>query len=437
MKSNIADFIATHGGIWQSIITLYRGVFTSDFIRKVMETFATKVLLICIGLVTTVIVTRVLGPEGRGLYAVAIAIGAIGIQFGNLGLHASNIYFVSRDPGLLPILVSNALFVSFVLGGLCVALALVVFTLWPNLAPIHGLLLVLALLWIPFGLAYMMLQSLLLGIQQVRAYNKIETMNQFLGVILIGIVFVSGYVTVETLFFVALIALAISFGWALLHLRSHLTRLLTPSLSLFKYNVSYGIKVYLTDFAAFLVFRVDLLMVKYILGAKDAGFYSIAVTMADLVYVVPIVIGTILFPKLSAMKNGQWQYTYKVTIMVGLIMLIVVITAIISAKPAIIFLFGKEFLLAIRPFVWLMPGIYFISIQSILVKYLAVKNYPVIIIYTWTISLILNILLNLYFIRTYGIVGASIASTITYILITIIIIVSAFRFKRREVYKLI
>jgi O-antigen/teichoic acid export membrane protein len=123
--------------------------------------------------------------------------------------------------------------------------------------------------------------------------------------------------------------------------------------------------------------------------------------------------------------------------MVGLVMLIVVITAIISAKPVINFLFGKEFLLAIRPFVWLMPGIYFISIQNILVKYLAVKNYPVIIIYTWTISLILNIFLNLYFIRTYGIVGASLASTITYILITIIIIVSAFRFKRREVYKLI
>ena len=63
-----------------------------------METYATRILLIGIGLVSAVIVARLLGPQGRGIYAVAAATGALGVQFGNLGLHTSNIYFVARDP---------------------------------------------------------------------------------------------------------------------------------------------------------------------------------------------------------------------------------------------------------------------------------------------------------------------------------------------------
>src|SRR5438552_2245317 len=60
-------------------INLWR---TSDFVRKVLETYSTQISLMCLGLITTVAVTRVLGPEGRGLYAVAMAIGVLGVQFG-------------------------------------------------------------------------------------------------------------------------------------------------------------------------------------------------------------------------------------------------------------------------------------------------------------------------------------------------------------------
>src|SRR4030043_1134751 len=97
--------------------TFYSRIVSSDFIRKVGETFITRICLIGIGLVTSVIVARILGPEGRGLYAVAATIGAIGVQFGNLGLHGSNTYYLARARSLLPALIGNTLLVSFVVGG--------------------------------------------------------------------------------------------------------------------------------------------------------------------------------------------------------------------------------------------------------------------------------------------------------------------------------
>jgi O-antigen/teichoic acid export membrane protein len=39
------------------------------------------------GLITSVIVAQILKPEGRGLYAVTMAITAAGVQFDNFGLN--------------------------------------------------------------------------------------------------------------------------------------------------------------------------------------------------------------------------------------------------------------------------------------------------------------------------------------------------------------
>ena len=41
-------------------------------------TFGNRILLVGLGLLTTVIVARSLGPEGRGVFAIAVALAAIG-----------------------------------------------------------------------------------------------------------------------------------------------------------------------------------------------------------------------------------------------------------------------------------------------------------------------------------------------------------------------
>ena len=53
---------------------------SSDFIGKVAETYLTRIFLMDLALVTTVVVARLLGPAGRGYYAVAAATGALRIR---------------------------------------------------------------------------------------------------------------------------------------------------------------------------------------------------------------------------------------------------------------------------------------------------------------------------------------------------------------------
>ncbi len=406
--------------VWlqETMSPLFQKVVKSDTSQKVMETFLTRLLLIGMGLITSVIVARILGPEGRGHYAVALAVGAIGMQLGNLGLHTSNTYYVSRDRSLLPFLVSNTLLVSFVFGGACTLLAAAAFYFWPRLAPLQGHLLTLALISIPIGLAYLLFQNLLIGIQEVRIFNIIELSSKALNVALITAVILFQWVNVESIFCSQLIALLAAFLWSLEQLRKKLSAWRPPSIELLKSHLGYGFRSFLASFGAFLVLRLDLLLVQYILGAKQAGFYSIAGTMADMVYLLPTVTGTILFPKLSAMTNDRdkWEYVKRVTILMGGVMMIICTLGAILVKPFILLLFGSPFLPAVPAFIWLMPGIVFWANSTFPLLYLQSTGMPRQVLYIWGLLISMNVTLNFLFLGKWGIVGAAAISSATYLI---------------------
>ena len=192
---------------------LYSQLINSEFIRKILETIATRVALMGIGLVTSVIVARILGPEGRGIYAVASTTGALVVQFGNTGLHASNSYYVAKDRELLLPLLSNTFFASLGIGFGLAIIALILFSIHPGLAPIQGGILFLTLAWVPFGLLYLLLQNLLIGTQKIRAYNTIEAGNRVISVLFVGALILVNWVTVETVYVSGFVALIVCILW--------------------------------------------------------------------------------------------------------------------------------------------------------------------------------------------------------------------------------
>lgn len=399
-------------------------VVRSKFWQSVVETYLTRVLLIGIGFATTVIVSRSLGPSGRGLFAVAAAVAAIGVQFGNLGLHASNTYYVTKDRELLPVLIGNTLVLSLGVGGTAAVVGWMLNAMWPQLAPVHGKLLLLALASIPFGLAYMLLQNLLLGIDQIRAYNGIELASKTIGLVLVVLAILSGRTNPEIMFAALMAGVVLSFFWVLSKLRALLRGPVFLSLAVFRTHVGLGAKAYLIAFFGFLVLRIDLVMVKYMLGAQAAGYYSISETMAENMLTLPVVVSTILFPKLSGMADNKQKLhlTRKAGFVTAALMAPLMIIASLLAKPLIQLVFGKSFLPAVAPFIWLMPGSFLLGVETVIVQYLNSLGFPRIIAYFWLLVTALNIGLNLWAIPAYGLIGAAIVSTITYSLAFVLVL---------------
>src|SRR6267154_480404 len=401
---------------------LWRIAAGTELRRNVLETYGTRVLVLIITFATAVVIARELGPTGRGLYAVAVTVGAIGAQFGNLGLHASNIYYVAKDRGLLPALIGNTLAVVFVA---CIVAALggIGFAFWPNASPVHGTLLLLSLASVPVGLAYLLTQGLLLGVNEVRAYNNIECGGKLLALMLICVLALAQGSTVQLFFAATLSSVMITFFWALLRLRRVSEKPPRLSWTVFRQSIGLGSRAYTIAFFGFLLLRIDLLMVKYMLGATEAGYYSISQVLAENTMMFPVVIGSLLFPKLSAMEEREekLRLANKAVLVTAALMLPIVVIAALVAAPVISAAFGERFLPAASPFAWLMPGTYFLGIEAVMVQLLNSEGFPPIIVVAWIADTIINVALNFWAIPRYGIAGASIVSSVCYFLMFLIV----------------
>lgn len=413
---------------------LWRFAAGTELRRNVLETYGTRILVVFVTFATTVVVARELGPTGRGLYAVAVTLGAIGAQFGNFGLHASNVYFVAKDRTRLPALIGNTLAVVAI-SCLVAALSGILFVYWPRFSPLHGTLLLLAMAFVPISLAYLLTQGLLLGINEVRAYNNIESAGKILALALISVLAVFRGQTVELFFAATSLSVVMTFLWALRRLRRVSAAPLRVSWAVFRQSIGIGLRAYAIAFFGFLLLRIDLLMVKYMLGPTEAGYYSISQILAENTMMFPVVIGLLLFPKLSALKEMEQKarLANKAVLVTAALMLPAVVIAVLAAAPVISLAFGRNFLPAVGPFVWLMPGTYFLGLETVMVQLLNSEGFPPIIVVAWIVDTLINVALNFWAIPRYGIAGASIASSACYFLMFVLVSVVVWkRHHKRE-----
>jgi O-antigen/teichoic acid export membrane protein len=114
----------------------------------------------------------------------------------------------------------------------------------------------------------------------------------------------------------------------------------------------------------------------------------------------------------------------------GMMLAITVVTSLL-AQPAISLLYGDEFLPAIPAFLWLMPAIVILSVNTIFMNYFGSIGMPSISVYSPVSAALLNIVLCIWLIPSLGIVGASISSIATYGLM--LLLSCLYLLKRRNV----
>lgn len=418
MIERINAYIYDHGGIGPAIFAMSRHAVSSDFSKKVMETLATRVLGIVLGFAMSIIIARILGPEGRGLYAMAALVTATGVQFSNLGLPQASSYFVARDNNVLSPVVGNSILVTVTIGTAVSVAALAAFSFLPGIAPIDGVLLYIAIACIPIGQMTMIYQNILMALMDVRAYNIADLMGKVITVVAIAVFIFAGWKTAETLYAISLAVLVMILAWESLQIRKHLTGSISVSLPLLRDQMKYAYKPYVTGFLAFMVMRMDLIMLNHYLGESTAGIYSIAIAMCNLLFTMPIVVGTILFPRLCAPDtfSKRWKSTMKAVLVIGAVMFAACMISLFAGRFAIRVLYGEVYTPAFTPFCIMLAGVFVWSLESTLRRLVnsdPVKGFNINFVFAWTLTLLANIALNVLLIPEYGMNGAAIATSVS------------------------
>lgn len=184
----------------------------------------------------------------------------------------------------------------------------------------------------------------------------------------------------------------------------------------------YGIKAYISCLLSYLIFRSDIIMLKYFCGESLTGIYSIATTLADILLMITSSVAVIMIPKLVAQPTDteRFQFTFKVLKVLAMIMLVVTVVASVLCGWAIGIVYGDAYAQSADVFRVLMPGVLCWGLSSILSSFFSAVDKLGITIVAPAVAVVTNIALNLILIPSKGIIGAAIASSVAY-LVNIII----------------
>jgi len=391
------------------------GKFASDTI----VTFSTKGMDFVVGIGVSIIIARYLGPEGRGIYVLAMLLPTLLASFGNFGLGQAAVYYLGQKKYSKQEVFGNTVSFSLILGCLAVAVGLVIVaffdkTFFPGVNKTY---LYLAIISIPIQFFVGLGSYALLGSQRIREFNYVTICQTFVFLILL-FVFV-----VQFSFRIGAAIVTNIAGWmvACLLLLAMLKREvgtlhLMYRRNYFKDSLDYGWKVYIGNLISFFHYRIVMFLMNMFANPAAVGHYSISVALAEKVWLISQSAGIVLFPKISAEKDKATAREF--TALVCRVNLVVVSVAAVAlaivGRFIIRFLYSEAFLSSVTPLRILLFGSVSISGWRILANDLYGRGRPDVNIYINLGSLVLNIILNILWIPKYGIIGGAWSTSISY-----------------------
>jgi len=164
--------------------------------------------------------------------------------------------------------------------------------------------------------------------------------------------------------------------------------------------------------------KIDILMINHLLNSKQAGIYSVASSLSEIWYFIPTILVSSLFPKIVELKNkNNLQYKKRLQQFYDLLFILSIVIAILTtifAEGIINQLYGKEYIessYVLQIHIW--AGI-FIFLRALFSNWIILENIVIFSLITQGIGCIINVLLNLFMIPKYGIIGAAYATLISY-----------------------
>jgi O-antigen/teichoic acid export membrane protein len=386
----------------------------------VMLMLSAKLCVLALGAVTTVILARALGPAGRGSLASIYALMTLLVQLGTFGIASANPYFVAREPHMRRQVVANSLWLAGVVGPVMATIGIIVKIVVPTaLADVSWSELAVGMCLVPIMLSSLFLQSVLLAEGRTLLYNGVEVLAALLTVMLLGTVLplTSGGVLLALSLLVGPQVLALALYMSAMRRHDRLLRPLDRPLA--RRMLGYGARAYVVTLMSYMLIRLDLLLVNGIQGARAAGQYSIAVALADALYLLPVSVSVNLFARV-ARGSGDRELSLGVFHLVAVSYLIVCAITAPLAGPVITLMFGSAYVPAISLFLWLLPGVYCLGLLTVIAYHFAAHGMPRELLLVWAPGLLVNLALDAILLPHHGTYVASIASTVAYAIVLVL-----------------
>jgi O-antigen/teichoic acid export membrane protein len=384
-------------------------------------TLATRVLMIVNSVAAGIIVAHWLGAKGVGELAVINVTVATLVQVCSFGLPSANTYFISQDQKQLRTAAINSLIFASLVGSLLALGLSYIAQLRPDwFGSVSASLIRIASVSIPAQLVTLIGLNILLAVGKLREFNLLDLVGQsfvLINAVVALIVLRHGLATLVVLNTAAALLVSLVVAVLIVIAARKLARSQwRPDASLLARMIGYGLKFHVSILAGAIIFRADLLVVNHFHGPDEAGVYSVATQFGMLLMLLPSVIATLLFPRVTAEQDARGETTALVTRYTAFVTFFCCLAAV-PLSFLLPLIYGNAFAEATRLLLILLPGVFLIGLESVLVQHFNALGLPRIIPVYWIVTLIVNLVLVFALVPRLGAQGAAIASTISYMLI--------------------
>lgn len=414
-----------------------------NFFKNSIITFITEAGIFILGFFSLIIITRMLGPAGKGIYSLILLIPSLMLTFGSCGIGAANIYFTGNKKYKVEDVISNSLILVIFLSVILVFsfYMLYQFDFFKNLIhsdEIPTIYLWLMVLSMPISLLLGFFQNIVRGKEQIIRFNiarLLENALNFIAIFVLLFLFRGG---VSSAVFAYLISITGASIFTIFLVRKIAKIRFKINFKLLKDSLAYGWKTYLANMFSFLSYRIDMFLLVLLLNpsssAAQIGFYSIAVSIAEKMFLIPGAFSTVLFPRVSSIEESEANsVTPKIIRHTLFIIIIASVFLALLINPLIAIVFGKEFLPSVFPFLALIPGIIAFSIGGVIAADLSGRGKPQFAIYSSVACVLTNIALNIIFIPKWGITGAALASSVAYWVDTLVVFIAFLNISKKRI----
>jgi len=399
------------------------------FAKQTLLTTGTKIVNLGLGMLISILLARGLGPEGKGIYTLAILFPTLIVTFSNLGLGPATVYYVAQDKYPLKSVFGSNTILSLLLGFVGVIAGLLLAAIFPTeiFPDVPRSTLYLALTLVPLNLFLSQVGTqILLGSRRIRDLNTATILTSFSFLVLLFLAIVSLGAGVQG----AVLANVLSSALMCVLLFIWIRRLvggisLRIARDYLRHSLDYGLKTYVGNVISFLNYRIELFILGFLMPAAALGFYSVAVGLAERLWLVSQSAAMLVFPVISAEKDERKrsEFTPIISRNVFLITLIGAIVLFFLSPWLIVLLYSQSYLPTVQLFRILLPGIVFLSASRVLANDIAGRGEPLLNTYVGGFGLVVQVILNLVLINQIGVAGSAWATSISYALILLVRVV--------------
>lgn len=398
--------------------------FKFEFVGQIVAVVSSGLLMVALA--------RLLGPDEYGLLFLAIAIfGILGV-FSKLGIAKSCARYVAeykeQDPAQLP----HILRISIILNTATITLVSIALLLGyrqlvaildePSLTPF----LLLGVLFLAFETLTVFIRLVLQGFEEIELAATIHAINR-----ITRLGFAVGFVVMGFGALGALGGYILSFAFSsLLGLGFIFTKLYRPiepapsiESGLGRRIGEYTVPLTATSTANVLDKRIDTVLIGFFLTPVAVSYYVISKQVIEFLEMPVSALGFTLSPSFGAQKaNGNIDQAARIyeTALTHSLLLYVPAAAglVLVAEPTIKLVFGTDYRGAVTVLQVLSPYIILLSVTKITSNALDFLGRAKTRAIAKGVTAVLNVCLNVVLIPLFGVVGAAVATVVTYSMYT-------------------